>query len=34
VQHAESIRKRVGGALEPSELEQLIVLSDKLRLGA
>jgi DNA-binding MarR family transcriptional regulator len=34
VVHAESIRRRVGGALEPAELEQLIVLSNKLRLGA
>lgn len=30
--HAESIRRRVGGALTPAELEQLTVLSDKLRL--
>ena len=33
VVHAESIRRRVGGALTPDELEQLTVLTDKLRLG-
>jgi DNA-binding MarR family transcriptional regulator len=33
VVHAESIRRRVGGALTADELEQLTVLSDKLRLG-
>ena len=32
--HAESIRRRVGGALSASELEQLTVLTDKLRLGS
>ena len=32
--HAESIRRRVGGSLSPTELEQLIVLTDKLRLGS
>jgi DNA-binding MarR family transcriptional regulator len=31
--HAESIRRRVGGALTPDELKQLTVLTDKLRLG-
>jgi len=34
VVHAESIRNRVGGVLEPDELRQLITLTDKLRLGA
>lgn len=31
--HAESIRRRVGGVLSPEELQQLTVLTDKLRLG-
>ena len=34
VLHAESIHKRVGGALSAEELRQLATLSDKLRLGA
>ena len=33
VVHAESIRRRVGGALTRRELEQLTALTDKLRLG-
>jgi DNA-binding MarR family transcriptional regulator len=33
VLHAESIRKRVGGALDEDELRQLARLSDKLRAG-
>lgn len=33
VLHAESIRRRVGGALSADELRQLTVLCDKLRLG-
>ena len=33
VVHAESIWRRVGGALDASELEQLTRLTDKLRLG-
>jgi DNA-binding MarR family transcriptional regulator len=33
VTHAETIWRRVGGALSISELEQLTALSDKLRLG-
>ena len=31
--HAESIRRRVGGALDAEELAQLTALTDKLRLG-
>jgi DNA-binding MarR family transcriptional regulator len=31
--HAESIRRRVGGALSAAELRQLTALTDKLRLG-
>jgi DNA-binding MarR family transcriptional regulator len=34
VVHAESIRRRVGTVLSPEELEQLTIISDKLRLGA
>ena len=34
VVHAESIRRRVGGALTPAELKKLTELSDKLRLGS
>lgn len=34
VVHAESIRRRVGGALDAAELAQLTALTDKLRLGA
>lgn len=33
VVHAESIRRRVGGSLTAAELEQLMALTDKLRLG-
>jgi DNA-binding MarR family transcriptional regulator len=32
--HAESIHRRVGGALTPDELRQLTTLTDKLRLGS
>lgn len=31
--HAESIRNRVGGILDPDELRQLTALTEKLRLG-
>ena len=33
VQHAESIRRRVGGTLDADELEALATLTDKLRRG-
>ncbi len=33
VVHAESIARRVGGALDAAELQQLTALTDKLRLG-
>ena len=33
VVHAESIARRVGGSLSAAELQQLTVLTDKLRLG-
>ena len=33
VTHSESIRRRVGGSLTATELEQLTTLTDKLRLG-